>query len=279
MIATLQFSILAGEKAGDVLAYGRAASEELTADVSLTASILTMLYGLILLVGPRVFGYTNRVMRMISSIVAPGLSAFFICTASVDVAVGSLVGGSRNTGAAESRSCVETGFFSDTQHLQLLLPGIIMASVIILFWLLPSWRGKHLMQNWSNVLSASYPVASVALTCTAAAVGGLFNIYNPKSRLNEAQVWTVLGIVSAVFLLHAFITRCGVQVETEQTRSTLQAEETPHNEIRCALEGAAPKIGKTWVLIIRRPGRSTPDNPDSAYNPASRQRMANRRGR
>lgn len=219
VIATLQFSVLAGESGKSVLEYGRAASEELTADVSLTASILTMLYGLILLVRPRVFGYTSRAMRMISSIIAPGLSMFFICTTAVDVAFGILVGDSVSTGSAgEALVCGKTGFISDAQNLQCILPGAMIVSAITLFWLLPSWRGKRLMQNCSNMLSAACPVVSVALTCTAAAIGGLFNIYNPQSRLTEAQVWTVLGITSAVFLLHAFIMRFGLQMETRQSR-------------------------------------------------------------
>jgi hypothetical protein len=184
-IAAVQYAILAGDASSAALDYGRAASEELTADISFTASLLTLLQGFTLLIGPRLFGTTNVTMRVVSSVIAPALSMFYVCTAAQDVSMGIWAGA---TGKA--------------------LPTAMIITLTVLFWWLPARHHQKPPPRprlGGSALLA--PMLGLTLTCTAAGTSGMFSIYDPQSRLTGTEVWIALGVTCAVFLIQAFMIR------------------------------------------------------------------------
>jgi hypothetical protein len=208
-IAAVQYAILAGDASSAALDYGRAASEELTADISFTASLLTLLQGFTLLIGPRLFGTTNVTMRVVSSVIAPALSMFYVCTAAQDVSMGIWAGARGKTDpAGPVEVCGISGFSADVQRFGLALPTAMIITLTLLFWWLPTRHHQKPPPRprlGGSALLA--PMLGLTLTCTAAVTSGMFSIYDPQSRLTGTEVWIALGVTSAVFLIQAFMIR------------------------------------------------------------------------
>lgn len=136
-ITAIQYAILAGER-NPGLHYGRAASEELMADISLSLSIFLLIAGMLWLIVP-VFSNTQKVVRVLVSVAGPPMTVYFIAETAREVAVGTWAGKSGLT------LCGSKPFYSAVQlWAQLIVPLLVFATAVS-FWVLPrflpaQWR-------------------------------------------------------------------------------------------------------------------------------------------
>lgn len=201
-VTTLQYAILSGE-VGTGLLYGRAASEELMADISLSSSIFTLSYGLILLIEADTFGRTNRLVRAIASIGGPPLATYFIAGTAVDIAVG------RWASSSGLMLCGQNHFYSEVTTWTLLAPAVVLACTSM-SWLVPYLMPPAARQSlWRHLRRFSIvpPVVSLVVVFVAAAAGSTLNVYDSLSRWTEPEIWLALVLASGLLTFQAIFIR------------------------------------------------------------------------
>ena len=203
VIATLQYAILSGEL-GSGLLYGRAASEELFADISFIAAILTLVYGLSLLLAASEFHRAASAVRLIAAVGAPALSVFFLAGSVVEVAAGAWA--QRGNGKA----CGVDGFFRAASTYG---TGLAPVLVLVTSGLLYAWP-KAVPRKWRAtpwafvarhraLLSAS----ALLVVFASAYMGTSFDQYQPNSGLSAGSAWIVLSAAIFFFLFQASLIR------------------------------------------------------------------------
>ncbi len=201
-VTSLQYAILSGET-GVGLLYGRSASEELMADISLSSAIFTLSYGLILLIEADSFGRTNRLVRAIASIGGPPLATYFIAGTAIDIAV------ARWASRSGLTLCGSNHFYSEINTWATLAPIAVLACTASA-WLVPRvlpTSARRTLWRETQRLSNVPPVASLVMVFLAAAAGSTLNIYEPLSRWTEADVWIALVLASGLLTFQGVFIR------------------------------------------------------------------------
>lgn len=201
-ITAIQYAIIAGER-NPGLHYGRAASEELMADISLSLSIFLLVAGMLWLIVP-VFGSTQRVVRVLASVGGPPMAVYFIAETAREVAVGAW--------ATKSGLilCGSNSFYS-----AVLLWGHTVAPLLTLgvassFWLVPRFLSPAQRRALEGVAARgriAIPVATLVGIAVAVAGGVSFDEFHPHSHLGEGWVWVALAATALIVLAHAFLLR------------------------------------------------------------------------
>ena len=201
-ITAIQYAILAGER-NPGLHYGRAASEELMADISLSLSIFLLVAGMLWLIMP-VFSRTEGVMRLLVSVAGPPMAVYFVAETGREVAVGTWAGVSGLT------LCGTNSFYTAVQLWAHLVAPLLVLGVALAFWVVP----RHLPGGVRRVLEAgalrgrtAIPVGTLTAVVIAVALGVSFDEFHPHSHFAEVWVWVAISVAALITLAQAYLIR------------------------------------------------------------------------
>jgi hypothetical protein len=201
-ITAIQFAILAGEQ-NVGLRYGRAASEELMADISLSLSIFTLVAGMLLLIVPS-FGRTERVIRILASTGGPPMAVYFVAETCREVAVGIWAGIDGST------LCATNAFYSEIQLWAHTVAPLLVFACALAFWLAPRYlpsQMRQMMQAGADRIRSSVPVIALLAVVAAVSVGVSFDEFHPHSHIGEDAAWIAITATELITLLQAFVIR------------------------------------------------------------------------
>ncbi|MGN6663352.1 MAG: hypothetical protein ACTHK6_03950 [Solirubrobacterales bacterium] len=202
-ITAIQYAIVAGER-NVGLRYGRAASEELMADISLSLSIFLLVAGMLLLVVPRVFSNTQKVVRVLASVGGPPMTVFYIAETAREVAVGAWAGKSGLT------LCGSDSFYSAVQLWAHLIAPLLVLGIALSFWIVPRFLStdqRRALEDMATRGRTAIPVATLFGVAIAVVGGFSFDEFHPHSHLAEGWVWVALAVTALLVLAQAFLLR------------------------------------------------------------------------
>lgn len=210
-ITAIQYAILSGDQHAGLL-YGRAASEELLADISLSLSIFALVAGMLTLVALEDFGRTLRMVRGLATIIGPPLAVYFIAETAREVSVGIWA---QHSGLI---LCGHNAFYSDIKTW-----GHVVAPLLTLACSLCVWFGPPLLRrHWSPARSSRTAAIIVApsfitmlAVLTSVSVAVSLETFDPMSHLAPTSVWLALAATSVLTLFQAFAIRFPVVKQDE----------------------------------------------------------------
>ncbi|MGN6253662.1 MAG: hypothetical protein ACTHO8_01595 [Solirubrobacterales bacterium] len=202
-ITAIQYAIIAGER-NVGLRYGRAASEELMANISLSLSIFLLVAGMLLLVVPKVFGNTQTVVRILASVGGPPMTVYYIAETAREVAVGAWAGKSGLT------LCGSNSLYSAVELWAHLIAPLLVLGIALSFWIVPrflSTEQRRALEDMATRGRTAIPVATLFGVVIAVARGISLDEFHPHSHLGEGWIWGALAVASLLVLAQAFLLR------------------------------------------------------------------------
>lgn len=201
-ITAVQYAILAGERTAG-LHYGRAASEELMADISLSLSIFMLVAGMLLLIVPT-FGRTERTMRLLASIGGPPIAVYFVAETCREVAVGAWAG------AAGLTICGHNDFYSAVQLWAHTVAPILVFAVALAIWLVPRYLPARILRGLEDLANRGrtvVPVATLLAVVAAVSIGVSFDEFHPHSHIAKGWLWIAISGTALITLVQAYLMR------------------------------------------------------------------------
>ncbi|MGW3959119.1 hypothetical protein ACWED2_04805 [Amycolatopsis sp. NPDC005003] len=204
LIATLQYSVLAGER-GCALIKGRAASEEFLGGVAFAFAVLLLLYAIVQLVGNSGIAGLSFHARLIVTVLGAPLAILFLTTGAFDVAA---------TPWAASSVTGELGpnltpFRNFLANVSLPLSAGLFALCLIAWLVGFRFRGREprlsLGRSKSHLLKTLFPYLSLVLSVAAVTRSVGLDIVRPDDRIHDWEVAAWLSICCAVLLLQAVL--------------------------------------------------------------------------
>lgn len=208
-ITAIQYAILSGDQHAGLL-YGRAASEELLADISLSLSIFALVAGMLTLVALEDFGRTLRIVRGLATIIGPPLAVYFVAETGREVAVGIWA---QHAGLI---LCGHNAFYSDIARW-----GHVVAPLLTLVASVVVWFGPPIVRRrWPPARSdrtaaiiVAPPFITMLAVLASVSVGVSLETFNPMTHLSPTAVWICLGATAVLTLFQAFAIRFPVLVK------------------------------------------------------------------
>lgn len=204
LIATLQYSVLAGER-GCALIKGRAASEELLGGVAFAFAVLLLLYAIVQLVGNSGIAGLSFHARLIVTVLGAPLAVLFLTTGAWDVAATPWAASSL-TGELGPNL---TSFRDLLSNLSLPLSAGLFVLCLIAWVVGFRFRRKEyrqgLKRSKSHLLKALFPYVSLVLSVAAATRSVGLDIVRPDDRIHDWEVAAWLSTCCAVLLLQAVL--------------------------------------------------------------------------
>lgn len=201
-ITAIEYAILAGEQ-NVGLPYGRAASEELMADISLSLSIFLLAAGMLVLVGPA-FNRTEKTIRILVSVGGPPMAAYFAAETCREVAVGIWAGRSGLT------LCGNNAFYSQVQLWAHTRAPLFAGACALGFWIIPRClpsQVRKLFEAIANSIRMLVPVLAVVAVVAAVSIGVSFDEFHPHAHISQTGVWLAISATCVITLLQSFVIR------------------------------------------------------------------------
>ena len=201
-ITAIEYAILAGEQ-NVGLRYGRAASEELMADIAVSLSIFMLVAGMLVLVGPA-FSRTERTVRILASVGGPPMAAYFVAETCREVAVGIWAGRSGLV------LCGHDAFYSEVQLWAHTVAPIVAFVCALGFWVSPRYlsnRTRRLLEVTADRIRSSVQVLALLVVVVVVSVGVSFDEFHPHAHIGEPGVWLAITATTLITLVQAFVMR------------------------------------------------------------------------
>jgi hypothetical protein len=210
-ITAIQYAILSGDRHTGLL-YGRAASEELLADISLSLSIFALVAGILTLVALEEFGRTLRIVRGLATILGPPLAVYFVAETAREVATGIWA---QHSGLI---LCGHNGFYSDIETWGHVVVPVLTLIASVAIWFGPPIARRHWSPARSDRAAAiivAPPFITMLAVLASVSVGVSLETFNPMSHLAPTSVWLCLVATALLTLFQAFAIRFPLLVQKE----------------------------------------------------------------
>ena len=195
-ITAVQYAMLAGE-INIGLWYGRASSEEVMADISLSLSILILAAAMILLM-PQ-FDRAEKALRGLTAVVGPPMAVYFVAETCRELTVGIW---------ASKAGRLLCG--SNAAYTQVQLWGHTIAPLAVLLCAFSIWVVhrylplENKLKKVANRIHIAVPITALVVVIASVSVGVGFDVFQPKEHLGVTGIWIALGVTALITLLQAF---------------------------------------------------------------------------